>query len=209
MPSLFTTADARSAVLGAWMVVLASSPASAQATRTPGFLAPARAFQRYEVGASGSLVAFENAALEGMARIGVGPLDLGVRGGVVDRGAIPGSTAVLGVEARARLVHHSKAVPVDAAIVAGVGTAAFDALFVPVGLSVGRRVDLSRASVVLYAQPTAALLQGADDVDGNRTVQVGLGVGADCRIGDALDVRASAGFFDYGEGLSVSLVWIR
>jgi len=190
-------------------VIGAAGPASAQATRTPAFQAPSRAFARIEVGVSGSLVGFEHVGAEATARVALGRVDLGLRGGAIDRGDVPGATMVLGLEGRIPVVDHRGGLPLDAAVVAGVGTAEFDALFVPVGLSVGRRLDLPGASVVLYAQPTVALLQGADDVDGNRTLQFGLGLGTDLRIGGAVDLRTGVGFFDYGEGLVVSLVWLR
>lgn len=195
------------------LLVLASTflagAALAQPTRTPVFQAPSRAFARFESGVTASWVGFETAGVEGAARVARGRFDVGLRGGVLDRGDIPGSTTVLGLDARIGFLRHGTSSPVDAALILGAGTAEFDALFVPVGVSVGRRVDLAGASVVLYVQPTAALLQGADDVDGNRTVQFGLGAGADLRVGPALDVRASAGVFDYGRGLAISLLWGR
>jgi hypothetical protein len=204
-----TGAGAYRAALIICLMLAGAGPARGQATRTPAFQAPARAFARYEFGATGSTVGFDYLGIEGVGRVAAGRFDIGVRGGFIDRGDIPGSTGVLGVEVRVRVLQHAAALPLDAALVLGAGTAEFDALFVPVGISLGRRLDLPGASVVLYAQPTAALLQGADDVDGNRTVQVGLGIGADLRLGRALDLRTSVGFFDYGNGLAVSCVWVR
>jgi hypothetical protein len=68
----------------------------------------------------------------------------------------------------------------------------------------GRRVTLDGFSFVLYGQPTLFVF-----TNGDTDVQFGLGLGGDFEIGNALDLRVSAGLFDGPEGLAVSLVWVR
>ena len=105
-----------------------------------------------------------------------------------------------------RVVQHSENFPLDGALVAGLGTWDFDGWIVPMaGISLGRRVDLENLSFIAYGQPTVGLLTGG----GNTDLYFGLGFGADFKIGSSLDLRTSIGFFDVGEGLAVSLVWVR
>ena len=83
---------------------------------------------------------------------------------------------------------------------------------VPVGLSVGRRVDAenSRVSLVPYVQPTLSLLFG-DTGLGSPKVGFSVGVGLDARLSRLFDVRVSAGLgTDWGiEGFAVSAVWVH
>jgi len=197
----------RSAVLTAGLVVGVAGAAAAQATLTPSFNAPYRAFEQYELGATGSWVGFDNLGIEGQLRFGYKRFDIGVKAGYVDNpGATTGGTFVLGGEGRMRVVEHSENFPLDGALVAGIGTADFDGWTVPMaGISLGRRVDLENLSFIAYGQPTVGLLTGG----GNTDLYFGLGFGADFKIGSSLDLRTSIGFFDVGEGFAVSLVWVR
>jgi hypothetical protein len=197
----------RSAVLTAGLVVGVAGAAAAQATLTPSFNAPYRAFEQYELGATGSWVGFDNLAIEGQFRFGYKRFDIGVKAGYVDNpGATTGGTFLLGGEGRMRVVQHSENFPLDGALVAGLGTWDFDGWIVPMaGISLGRRVDLENLSFIAYGQPTVGLLTGG----GNTDLYFGLGFGADFKIGSSLDLRTSIGFFDVGEGLAVSLVWVR
>lgn len=184
-------------------VVGSASVAQAQATGTPSFNAPYRAFETHEFGATGSLVAFDNLAVEGQYRFGYRSFDLGARVGYLDAG---GGSLLLGLEGRGRVLQASESFPLDGAIVAGLGTVEFDNLWVPVGLSLGRRVNLDGFSFVAYGQPTIGFL--FDDIDANDTIQFGLGFGADFKLGESVDLRTSLGLFDI-EGLAVSVVWVH
>jgi len=191
-------------------VVLTVGTAAAQATFTPSFNAPYRAFTVNEFGATGAWVEFDNAGIEGQFRFGYKRFDIGIKGGYIDNaGSGTGGSFVLGGEGRMRIVEHSETFPLDGALVAGIGTAEFDVFMVPMaGISLGRRVDLEGVSFVAYAQPTLGyLVFDSDVVDDD--LQFGLGFGADFKVGTSLDLRTSIGFFDVGEGLAVSLVWVR
>jgi hypothetical protein len=177
---------------------------SAQATGTPSFNAPYRAFESHEFGATGSLVGFDNLGVEGQYRFGHKKFDIGVRAGYVDGGA--GGTFVAGAEGRGQVLTASSSFPLDGALVAGLGTAEFDNLWVPVGLSLGRRVNLDGFSFVAYGQPTIGFQ--FDGNDANDTVQFGLGFGADFKLGESVDLRTSLGLFDI-EGLAASIVWVH
>jgi len=115
-----------------------------------------------------------------------------------------------GGEGRMRLLEHSESFPLDGAFVAGIGTLEFDAWMVPMaGLSLGRRVDFEGVSFVAYTQPTLGFVIVDTPVGSSEDLYFGLGFGADFKIGTSLDLRTSIGFFDVGEGLAVSLVWVR
>lgn len=193
-------------VLGALTVLLVTAaPAAAQATLTPSFNAPYRAFEQHEFGATGSFVGFDDFAVEGQYRFGYQRFDIGVRGGYAE-----GSNFLLGAEGRMRVVEHSESFPLDGAIVAGIGTVDFDGWVVPMGgISLGRRVDLEGLSFIAYGQPTLGYVIVDTPVGTASDLEFGLGFGADFKIGTSLDLRTSVGFFDVGEGIAVSLVWVR
>ena len=116
----------------------------AQTTGTPVFLAPYRAFQRVEFGASlsdpGSGVAFE-----GFYRMGQKKYDFGFRGGFADPGGNAETVFLAGVDFRTRVVDHSADFPLDGALTAGSGAHFGDGEsrgLVPIGVSLGRRVEL-------------------------------------------------------------------
>ncbi len=152
----------------------------AQATGMPSYNAPYRAFQRSELGAVFSFPDGGGTGFEGMYRYARGTLDIGLRGGIFDpSGAGTG-------------------------LVSGGST-----LFVPVGLSLGRRVDPrgSTVSIVPYVQPTVSFVAGS-----NRTsaLEFGFGVGADFRLSRVLDARVSGGLGDHPlTGVSIAAVWVH
>jgi hypothetical protein len=80
---------------------------------------------------------------------------------------------------------------------------------VPVGLSLGRRIDLedSDISLVPYVQPTGNFVF----CEGTEEFGFSLGFGLDARLSKFFDARVSAGFgTDFGiEGFAISAVWIR
>ena len=113
-----------------------------------------------------------------------------------------------GGEIRERVITHNQDFPLDGALVAGVGAALVSGnstLFVPVGVSLGRRVDLPRSSIsiVPYVQPTAIVISG-----GGTNLNFALGLGADFRLSRVFDARFSAGLGDV-HGVSLAAVWVN
>jgi hypothetical protein len=197
----------RSFRLAALALLVSATTASAQATFTPSYNAPYRAFEKHEFGGTFSFPDNpRDFAIEGQYRFGYKRFDIGVRGGILDYDG-GGSDLILGAEGRLRVLDHTKSkFPLDGAVVAGVGTADFDAWTVPsAGLSLGRRVTIEGFSFVAYGQPTMFITTGNGDSDAN----FGLGLGADFELGNAIDLRASLGLFDGPEGLAVSVVWVH
>src|SRR6266478_1158884 len=183
--------------------------AAAQATGLPSFNAPYRAFTRSEIGV---VLTFPNGggtAIEGAYRISRGKFDLGFRGGIFTPGGSGNSELLVGAEARERVVSHTEDFPLDGALIVGIGggfVSGSSALIVPVGLSLGRRVNPrdSKISIVPYVQPTGFLIAGS----GNSDFLFALGLGADFRLTPRFDARISAGLGDR-EGVSLSAVWVH
>jgi hypothetical protein len=178
----------------------------AQTTGMPSFNAPYRAFQRSEFG---GVVSFPNGGtgFEGVYRHADGRFDIGLRAGMWDPGAAK-TFLLVGAEARQRIITHNEDFPLDGALVVGIGSAlnSDDAtLFIPVGLSLGRRVDPSGSSIsiVPYVQPTAFLI-----ADGGTDLNFTLGLGADVRLSKSFDARFSAGIGDL-QGVSLAAVWLH
>jgi hypothetical protein len=138
-----------------------------------------------------------------------GKFDLGFRAGMLDLGGGGSTILLLGAEARERVVSHTVDFPLDGALVVGIGgwfSSGNSVLFVPVGLSLGRRIDPqgSSVSIVPYVQPTGTLVAGGGSSDFLFT----LGLGADFRLSPRFDARISAGLGDL-EGVSLSAVWVH
>jgi hypothetical protein len=181
------------------------SVAAAQATFTPSYNAPYRAFETHEFGGTFSFPkGARDFAIEGQYRFGHGRFDVGLRGGFID--FTGGSEFVLGIEGRGRVLDHTQGqFPLDGAVVIGIGTFDFDAWTVPsAGISLGRRVNLDGFSFVAYGQPTLFVF-----TNGDTDMEFGLGLGGDFKVGQALDLRVSVGLFDGPEGVAASLVWVR
>ena len=182
---------------------------AAQATGTPTYNAPYRAFTRSEFGVLLSFPEGGGIAPEGIYRLASGRFDIGFKVGFHDR---DGADAIIlaGVEARQRVITHSIDFPLDGALVLGVGGRFVERgseLVVPIGLSLGRRVNLqgSTVSIVPYVQPTLFILAG-DAVGDN--VAFALGLGADFRLTPRFDGRLSVGLGDI-EGVSIGFVWLH
>ena len=203
------------------LALLLAAPLGAQTTGMPSFNAPYRSFQRSELGAVVSFPGGGGTGFEGAYRYAHGRFDIGLRVGMFDPG--PGKTALLlGGEARQRMITHRTDFPLDGALVAGIGAelvSGGSALLIPVGISLGRRVDLGQSagrtgesrggsiSIVPYVQPTAffvAHLVSGGGSDLNFT----LGFGADVRLSRTFDVRFSAGIGDL-DGFSLAAVWVH
>lgn len=190
------------------LVVLAG-PLGAQSTGTPVFHAPYRPFDRSEIGGNVSdagNITFEG--FYGFSQAG-GKWDFAVRGGIQDYGG-HGPTAVLaGVDARFRVIDQSEDFPLDGALITGVGAQLVSGgsrLFIPIGISLGRRVNFSNSSVsiVPYGEPVLVPNFG----DGHSDVAVALGLGADLRINRRFELRAAIGLGDI-ETFSIGFAVIR
>ncbi|PYP14113.1 MAG: hypothetical protein DMD54_14795 [Gemmatimonadetes bacterium] len=199
--------------LTAALWVLASigcvTTAAAQATGMPSYNAPYRAFTRSEIGVSLSFPNGGGTAIEGVYRMASGKFDLGFRGGLFDPGGSGNAELLVGAEGRSRIVTHTEDFPLDGALVLGIGghfASGANALIVPVGLSLGRRVDPkgSKISIVPYVQPTGFFTAG----NGTSDFFFALGLGADFRLSPKFDARISAGLGDL-EGVSISAVWLH
>jgi hypothetical protein len=182
--------------------------AAAQATGMPSFNAPYRAFQRSEFGAVISFPNSAGTAIEGAYRYAAGRFDIGLRGGMWDPGSCCKTELLVGVEARERVITHTTDFPLDGALVFGAGGALVSGgstLFIPVGLSLGRRVESKGSSIsfVPYVEPTATLV-----ADGGSTLDFTLGVGVDVGVSKTFDARFAAGVGDL-DGVSIGAVWVH
>lgn len=196
----------RGTLLAAVLLVLTLPALSAQTTGTPVFHAPYRAFQKSELGAS--LSDFGDVALEGFYGFGSGKNDFGIRAGFA---SYPGDNTnlLVGADFRSRVVTHTQDFPLDGALTIGFGATlgdAGDVFLIPVGLSLGRRIDLenSSTSFVPYVQPVIAPAFGEGDSD----VLFSVGLGVDIRLGRAFDLRLSGGIGDI-DGVAISFAWVR
>ncbi|HEU4569430.1 MAG TPA: hypothetical protein VFS07_02535 [Gemmatimonadales bacterium] len=196
----------RKLILTAAVLALAT-PAAAQSTGTPVFAAPYRAFRASELGLSLSDPG-SGVALEGFYKVGQKTWDLGVRGGFWDTDGA-GTAVLLGVDGRTRAVTHSESFPLDGAFTLGAGAVLHDnanLFMVPVGLSLGRRVDLegSTVSFVPYFQPVLTPVFGS----GNSDMLFSIGLGADIRVQRDLDLRVSGALGDM-DGISISAAFLH
>jgi hypothetical protein len=185
--------------------------AGAQATGMPSFNAPYRAFQRSELGGVFNFPEGGGTGFEGVYRYASGRFDIGLRGGFFSPGGGANTVVLAGAEARQRVITHTIDFPLDGALVLGAGVnlaSGRSALIIPVGLSLGRRVDPkgSTVSIVPYVQPTFAFIVGDFPSD----LIFGFGVGADFRLSRVLDARVSGGLGDPPlTGVSIGAVWVH
>lgn len=198
----------RKTVLLMFALVAVATTARAQATGTPSYNAPYRAFERSEIGIVVSFPNGGSTAFEGVYRMANGRFDLGFRAGILDTQGAGDAIILLGAEARQRVITHSTDFPLDGALLVGIGArlvSDFSVLLVPVGLSLGRRIDVegSQVSIVPYVQPTLMLAFGD-----NSDVGFTLGLGADFRLTRRFDARVSAGIGDF-EGISIAAIWVH
>jgi hypothetical protein len=200
----------KAAVVIALTLTGMGTAARAQATGTTTFNAPYRAFTRSEIGV---LLSFPNGGgtgVEGAYRMANGSFDIGFKAGFLNAPGPGPAVLLLGAEARERVITHTVDFPLDGAVVVGMGgnfVSGRSALLVPVGLSLGRRVDPqgSTVSIVPYVQPTLFLIAGNNVTN---HVQFALGLGGDFRLSRVFDARISAGLGDI-EGVSIGAVWVH
>jgi hypothetical protein len=202
----------RSVFAGFVLLAAGAGVLSAQETGTPVFKAPYRAFKAHEFGANLSFPEGADFGLEGFYTYGYNRFDIGLRGGFVSFDDALGeeqTSVVLGGSFRARVVEASKSFPLDGALTLGLG-AIFgegdDLLLIPLGMSLGRRLQLegSRVSFVPYVHPVLVpKLGGGDD-----EVDFALGLGVDVRFSETIDMRVSAGIGEV-EGVAVGLAFVR
>lgn len=186
------------------LVLVTVRPATAQATALPTFFAPRRAFGSSEVGVTLSQPGGDATGIEGRLGASLNRADLAFRGGYLDPGGQADGRVVVGVEARIPLIDRTPSFPFDGAFILGLGRHFADGggqTFVPLGLSLGRRLALDGPALQLtpYVQPTVIF---ADD----GLVTCGLGV--DLLIRGVPEIRFSTGVGDI-EGFSLSLYWAR
>ena len=186
------------------LIILATAlpeAASPQATGTPTFFAPTRGFASWELGVSFSRSG-DATGLEGRYGFALHRADLALRAGYVDPGPGDGSFGA-GIEGRFPVLGRSASFPLDGALILGVGrrfASGGGQTYVPLGLSLGRRLRLDRElHLTPYLQPTVIF---ADDA------LLTLGLGVDLGIGDIPDIRVAWGFGDL-DGWSVGLFWPR
>ncbi len=164
-------------------------PLSAQATGLPTFFAPTRGFGSTEVGLTLSRPGGDATGLEGRFGAALDRADLAFRAGYVDPGGNADGAFAAGVEARVPVLGHTPSFPLDGALVLGVGrhwVSGGGQTFVPVGLSLGRRISLDGRALQItpYAQPT--LVFAADAL-------VTLGLGVDLHIRGIPEIRYNSG----------------
>jgi hypothetical protein len=189
--------------------LLAPAQVVAQSTGTPVFEAPYRAFVRSEAGLSLSDPPGPGVALEGFYRMGSHAWDIGFRGGFDSPGGGGSTALLLGVDGRTRVLTHDEGFPLDGALTLGFGgrfVSGNSQLLIPVGLSMGRRLDLegSSMSFVPYVQPVLTPVFGS----GQSTLDFTLGLGVDWRITHQLDFRVAGGIGDL-DGVSLSVAFLH
>ena len=173
----------------------------AQATALPTFFSPTREFGTTELGVTLSRPGGDATGIEGRFGAALVRADLALRAGYFDPGGTGGGSFIAGVEARVPVIGHTEDFPLDGAAILGVGRhfASGGETFVPLGLSLGRRLVLDRSALYVtpYVQPTVIL---ADNT------LFALGFGIDVRIRGIPDVRVNWAVGDM-DGFSVSLFW--
>ena len=199
----------RSLLVLALVAVLsgASDRLVAQSTGMPVVLAPERNYSDYTLGATLSDPG-PGVAVEGWYGMVIGPGDITFRAGIWDRNG--GRTAFLvGADYRAPLVQHSEGFPLDGALTVGAGgsfSSAASIFFVPVGFTLGRRLEIKDSDIVVqpYGEPIIHIAFG--DTSDNLLFSLGLGFEIQFTDSFALDVTGVLGDLD---GISVGFGYLR
>ena len=204
----------RNAALAILLTVGFAGGVRAQATATPSYNAPYRAFTRSEFGAVLSFPNYDaGTAVEGVYRFASGEFDVGVRGGLFFPDGPADTEFLVGAEGRYRVITHNADFPLDGAVIFGGGLQINNGtdFVLPVGLSLGRRlqVENSQVSIVPYIQPTLFIVSADLGPFGRDTdAQFGLGLGGDFRLSRVFDARVSIGLGDL-DGIAIWAVWIH
>ena len=194
-------------------LVCLAGQAVAQTVGTPVFMAPYRAFTKSEFSATLSDPG-AGFAMEGAYRYGSGIWDIGIRGGFwnSDTGGDDDLYLLAGVDFRYRVIEHSEGFPLDGALTFGVGGAFGDNSFgvLPVGLSMGRRVEIENSTVsfVPYLQPVLGFAFGEGFGDLDDDLIFALGIGVDFKLSSRFDLRITGGVGDI-EGIGIGFAWVR
>lgn len=197
----------RSLIAVVSLFVLAT-PALAQETGTPTFLSPVRLFDRTSFGLSVSDPG-SGIALEGEYRQTSGTIaDFGFRLGFADPGGNSSAAFLFGADYRLRVLNHTTDFPLDGALIVGAGASLVEggnAMFVPVGFSLGRQIllDNSTTSFVPFFTPT--IIPTFSD---NSDLNFAVGLGVDMKFGTRFDLNVSGSFGDL-DGVSVSFNWLH
>ena len=186
------------------VAAVAAEGVSAQATGMPTFFSPTRHFGQTEAGVTLSRPGGGATGLEARFGAALNRADLALRAGYADPGGTADGSFVAGIEARVPVLGRSQTFPLDGAFILGVGrsfASGGGVTFVPVGLSVGRRLvlDGSALQVTPYVQPTVIFQDNT---------LFAFGLGLDVRIRGIPDVRVNWAVGDM-DGFSVSLFWSR
>lgn len=194
------------ALVLAVLAALPAAPAAAQTLGTPVFLAPYRAFDRMEFGATFSDPG-SGSAFEGHYRFASGSADFGFRAGIRDH-RVGDSQLLLGVDWRQQTLRHNEDFPLDGSLTLGAGLITGDnnsTFLLPVGFSMGRRIAIEDSEVQLtpYLHPVVALSLN-DDSD----LIFGLGFGVDVKLTRRFEIRVAGAMGDY-DGVSVGVSFLR
>ena len=196
-------------ILALVLVAGMAGTSAAQETGTPIFMAPYRAFDNHEFGASLSDTEGISFALEGFYRYGTGSNDFGLNAGFADVQGGGDAIVLIGGDFRTRVLNYSESFPLDGALTLGLGGRfgeGDDVFAIPLGVSLGRRFDMegSNTTFVPYVHPVIVPTFGGPDDD----VAFALGLGVDVRFSERWAIRASGGLGDI-EGVGVSVAYIR
>lgn len=189
--------------------------AAAQETGTPVFKSPYRTYNSSEVGATLSDPGGAGWGLEGFYGYGHDRWDIGLRGGFIDQPDGGNTRVVAGVSARTRVLQSSESFPLDGALTLGAGLSFNDGTyaFVPIGISLGRRVMLENSDVtfVPYVHPVMIPAFGSNiGGDSDSDIFFALGLGVDIKFTNSIDVRVAGALGDSPwDGVSVGLAFIR
>jgi hypothetical protein len=192
-------------IAGLLFTIAASQPLAGQATGLPTFFAPRRAFGSSELGVTISRPGGESTGIEGRIGARLDRADINFRAGIVDPGGNWDAEVAAGVEARIPVIGRSSAFPLDGSFILGVGhvfaSGGGGQTFVPLGLTIGRRLNLDGTALQLtpYVQPTMILIDDAFFT---------LGLGIDLRIRGIPEIRFNSAVGDM-DGFSIGFFWVR
>lgn len=201
-------------ISGAILALAMAGTAAAQETGTPVFKSPYRTYNTSEVGVTLSDPGGNGWGLEGFYGYGHDRWDIGLRGGFLDTDTK--TRVLLGASARTRVLQSSESFPLDGALTLGAGLNlnGGTVAFIPIGLSLGRRVMMENSNVtfVPYVHPVMipAFGNNINADGGDSDIFFALGLGVDIKFTPSLDVRVAGALGDSPwDGVSVGVAFIR